>query len=45
MNILKKGELNHVMVCILWELNEEIGLVEEDIENLEFRYVTLRLQR
>lgn len=33
------------MVCILWELNEEIGLVEEDIENLEFRYVTLRLQR
>ena len=35
-------ELNDAKACALRELYEELGLGEEDIENLALRYVTLR---
>lgn len=35
-------ELNDAKACVLRELNEELGLCENDIENLSLRYVTLR---
>lgn len=40
----EKEELNNAMACVLRELNEETGLVKEDIEDLALRYVTLRLK-
>ncbi len=40
----EKEELNDAMACVLRELNEETGLVKEDIENLALRYVTLRMK-
>ena len=38
-------ELNDAKKCVLRELNEEVGLKETDIENLQLRYVTLRLKK
>lgn len=38
----EKDELNDAKAAILREMNEEIGICENDIENLRFRYVTLR---
>ena len=35
-------ELNDAKACVLRELNEELGLCENDIEHLSLRYVTLR---
>lgn len=35
-------ELNDAKACVLREMNEELGLTEDDIENLALRYVTLR---
>ena len=35
-------ELNNAKACVLRELKEELGLGENDIENLSLRYVTLR---
>ena len=35
-------ELNDAMACVLREMNEELGLREDDIRNLSLRYVTLR---
>ena len=35
-------ELNDAKACVLRELYEELGLGEEDIEDLALRYVTLR---
>ena len=35
-------ELNDAQACVLRELYEELGLGEEDIEDLVLRYVTLR---
>ena len=35
-------ELNDAKACILRELKEEVGICENDIENLSLRYVTLR---
>ncbi len=35
-------ELNDAKACVLREMNEELGLAENDIENLALRYVTLR---
>lgn len=35
-------ELNDAKACVLRELNEELGLSENDIENLALRYVALR---
>jgi len=36
-------ELNDAKACVLRELEEELGLTENDIENLALRYVTLRM--
>ena len=35
-------ELNDARACVLRELQEELGITEEEIENLQLRYVTLR---
>ena len=35
-------ELNDAKACVLRELNEEIGLCENDIDNLALRYVAFR---
>ena len=35
-------ELNDAKACVMRELQEELGLLEEDLENLSFKYVTLR---
>ncbi len=35
-------ELNDAKACVLRELQEELGIVEKEIENLCLRYVTLR---
>ncbi len=35
-------ELNNAKACVLRELNEEVGLCEEDINNLALRYVAFR---
>ena len=37
-------ELNDPLSCVLRELYEETGLVSDDIENLELRYITCRLK-
>ena len=38
----EKEELNDAKAAMLREMKEEIGLFEHDIENLKFKYVTLR---
>ena len=38
----EKDELNDARAAMLREMKEEIGISEHDIENLRFRYVTLR---
>lgn len=38
----EKNELNDAKAAMLREMYEEIGLCEEDLENLKMRYVTLR---
>ena len=38
-------ELNDPKACMIRELSEEIGLTEEDLEDLQLRYVTLRLKK
>lgn len=35
-------ELNDAKACVLRELQEELGIAEDEIENLCLRYVTLR---
>ena len=35
-------ELNDARACALRELQEELGLTEQDVENLKLRYITLR---
>jgi 8-oxo-dGTP diphosphatase len=37
-------ELNDARACVLRELKEEIGLEEENMHNIELRYITLRLK-
>lgn len=39
------AELNDPKACMLRELEEEIGLTETELENLQLRYVTLRLKK
>ena len=39
----ENGELNDPKACVLRELEEELGLREEDTENLCLRYITHRL--
>lgn len=38
----ENDEINDARSCVLRELNEELGLMQEDIEGLELRYITLR---
>ena len=40
----EKEELNDAKTCVLRELYEETGLVDQEICNLSLRYVTLRLK-
>ena len=35
-------ELNDSKACVLREMKEELGLTEDDVQDLTFRYVTLR---
>lgn len=39
----KGKELNDARACVLRETKEEIGLKEKDTDNLELRYIALRL--
>lgn len=41
---MEESELNNPRACVLRELEEETGLTEQDVENLKFRYITLRLK-
>jgi len=41
---MEEAELNNPRACVLRELYEETGLTEQDVENLTFRYITLRLK-
>jgi len=38
----KEFELNDARACVLRELQEELGITENELENLHLRYVTLR---
>lgn len=38
----EKSELNDARACVLRELEEELGLKENEIQNLALRYITLR---
>lgn len=40
----EKDELNDARACVLREMQEELGLTEQDIGHLMLRYVTLRLK-
>lgn len=40
----EEGELNDPRKCVLREMQEELGLTEEDITGLTLRYITLRLK-
>lgn len=40
----EESELNDARACVLRELQEETGLSEQDIDHLQFRYITLRLK-
>lgn len=39
---MEKEELNDPKACVLRELEEEIGITEDLLENLQLRYVTMR---
>ncbi len=39
---LEEDELNDARACVMRELKEELGITENEIENLYLRYVTLR---
>lgn len=38
----EKDELNDAKACAIRELNEELGLSEDDVEDMKFRYIALR---
>ena len=38
----EKDELNDAKAAVLREMNEEIGLIENDLLNFKMRYITLR---
>lgn len=38
----EENELNNAKACVLRELEEEIGITEKSLKNIELRYVTLR---
>ncbi|MBR4290903.1 MAG: NUDIX domain-containing protein [Oscillospiraceae bacterium] len=37
-------ELNDAKKCVLREMQEELGLAEEDVADMKLRYITLRLK-
>ena len=39
---LEANELNDAKACVLREMREELGITENEIQNLRLRYVTLR---
>lgn len=39
---LEEDEINNPKACVLRELNEEMGLCENDLQNLRLKYITLR---
>lgn len=39
----EKKELNNAKSAVLREMNEEIGLKENDLENLQLRYISIRI--
>lgn len=39
----EKEELNDPKQCVLREMKEELNLIQEDVEGLSLRYITLRL--
>lgn len=39
----ERDELNDAKAAVLREMNEEIGLTKKDLDNLELRYIALRL--
>ena len=40
----EEAELNDARACALREMQEELGLMEADVDNLKLRYITLRLK-
>lgn len=40
----EEAELNDPRACVLREMNEELGLTENDIDGLTLRYITHRLK-
>lgn len=38
----EENELNDSRACVLREMQEELGITEDDIEGLSLRYITLR---
>lgn len=38
----ENNELNDARSCVLREMQEELGLTENDVESLKLRYITLR---
>ena len=39
---MEPGEINDPKACVIRELKEEVGLNENDLENIELRYICLR---
>lgn len=39
---MEPGEINNPKACVIRELKEEVGLNENDLENIELRYICLR---
>ena len=39
---MEADEINDPKACVLRELKEEVGLTQNDIENIELRYICLR---
>lgn len=39
---LEANELNDAKACVLREMREELGITENEIQNLRLRYVTMR---
>ena len=40
----EKDELNDARTCALREMQEELGLTEDDVQDMKLRYITLRLK-
>ena len=40
----EKDELSDARACVLREMQEELGLAEDDVQDMKLRYITLRLK-